>query len=130
MALVIVGILSALAYPSYRAHVMRAHRLEAIEALLAVAAAQERFHLAYGRYADGFSVVDGPGLRLPPVTAGGRYDLALSTSGPADFVARATPRPGSGQDEDERCFELAIHADGRRHAASRQGADTTQACWG
>ena len=130
LAVALAGVLAAIAYPSYRAQLLRAHRLEAIEALLAAAAAQERFHLAHGRYADRFATGSAAGLRLPAVTGGGRYELALATPAPSNFIVRARPLPGSGQDEDGRCNELWIRADGRRGASDRRGNDSTQACWG
>jgi type IV pilus assembly protein PilE len=124
VTLALVGILAALAYPSYRGSLLRAHRIEAIDALLAVAAAQERFHVQHGRYAwrldDG---TDSPeqGLNIAAVTIGGHYQLGLTD---------ATPRAGSGQEADERCSRFSIHANGRRSAADRHGTDTTWHCWG
>ena len=130
LALALAGVLAAIAYPTYRAQLLRANRLEAIEALLAAAAAQERFHLAHGRYADRFASDDEAGLRVPAVTGGGRYELSLATPAPADFIVQVRPRPGSGQEDDWRCIEIWIRADGRRGARDHRGDDSTQACWG
>ena len=55
VVLAIIGVLASLAWPSYRQYVVRAHRSEAIEALLATAAEQERFLIHFGRYAEGFA---------------------------------------------------------------------------
>jgi type IV pilus assembly protein PilE len=129
LVVALAGILAAIAYPSYRAQLLRANRLEAIEALLAAAAAQERFHLAHGRYADRFAAGDDGGLRVPAVTGSGRYELDLATPAPAEFIVRVTPRPGSGQEEDRRCSEIWIRADGRRGARDDLGGDSTLACW-
>ena len=132
VTLALVGVLGSLAYPSYRSHLLRAHRMEAIEALLAVAAAQERFHLAHGRYAATFDP-DGtgvePGLRLWALTPGQRYSLSLELPDAASFVARAALRAGSAQEADHLCSELAISAAGRRSARDSLGRDTTASCW-
>lgn len=132
VTLAIVGVLGSLAYPSYLSHLLRAHRMEAIEALLAVAAAQERFYLAHGRYAATFDA-DGddlePGLRLADITSGRRYSLSIELPAPAQFVARAAPRVNSGQEADRLCSELSISADGRRGARDTAGRDTTTSCW-
>jgi type IV pilus assembly protein PilE len=132
VTLTLVGVLGSLAYPSYRSHLLRAHRMEAIEALLAVAAAQERFYLAHGRYAAGFAV-DGvaiePGLRLDAITPGRRYQVSIERPEPAQFLAHAAPRAGSGQDADRVCARLSIAADGRRSAQDSTGHDTTATCW-
>jgi type IV pilus assembly protein PilE len=129
VTLALVGVLAGLAYPSYRAHLLRAHRIEAIEALLAIAAAQERFHLQHGRYADGFEPEVTPGLAVPPLTTGGRYQVRISSPAPAQYAARAAPHPGSGQDQDRRCSEFGLDDSGRRWAADSLGQDSTEACW-
>jgi len=129
VTLALVGILAGLAYPSYRGYLLRAHRIEAVEALLAIAAAQERFHLQHGRYAEGFEPEVTPGLLVPPLTSGARYLLHVSTPAPARFAARALPRAGSGQERDLRCSEFGLDDSGRRWAADGLGRDTTEACW-
>lgn len=132
-ALVIVAVLAAIAYPSYRQHLLRAHRLEAIEALLLVAAAQESFHLRQGRYALRFAEgvdADADLLSLPvaPLTQGGRYRLGLDATG-ARYVAEARPVPGAGQEADTRCARFALDASGRRSAFDSAGRDATTQCW-
>lgn len=129
VTLALVGILAGLAYPSYRGHLVRAHRIEAIEALLATAAAQERFHLQHGRYAEGYEPDVTPGLPLPPVTSGARYRLRISTAAPARYAASAAPRPGSGQEQDGRCSEFGLDESGRRWSVDSLGRDSTEACW-
>ncbi len=118
VVLALVGVLAALAYPSYRGYLARAHRMEAIEALLTVAAAQERFHLQHGRYADGFEPEVVPGLALAPVTSGGRYALRLEGAPPGGFAALASP-----------CSQLALDGTGRRWALDGAGRDSTTDCW-
>lgn len=130
VVLALAGILAGIAYPSYRAQLLRAQRLEAVEALLAAAAAQERFQLAHGRYADRLAAEGEDGLPMPRLTNGGHYGLELVVPGPADFLVRAVPRAGSGQEDDRRCQELWIRADGRRGATDRDGRDSSRYCWG
>ncbi len=132
IAMAIVALIAALAYPSYHAQVLRAHRSEAIEALLAAAAEQEKYHLANGRYAEALAAdVEPPSLGLPlaELTPGRRYRLTLQDAGPVDFTAVATAREGGGQDLDTRCAMFTIRADGRRSASDREGMDTTRDCW-
>ena len=131
VTLVVAATLAAIAVPSYRAQLLRAHRFEAMEALLSAAAAQERFHLANGRYAawllgegDG-----GPTLAVAPVTAGGRYRLELHEAGADRYRAAARPVDGRGQDADARCAVFEIEASGRRGARDAAGRDSTTECW-
>lgn len=133
MALAIVALLAGLGYPSYRAHLLRAHRTEAVEALLAAAAEQERFFLAHGRYAGAFASATGEpeaGLPVEPQSRGGRYRLALSLDPRGEYVASASPAAGRGQDEDRRCAQFSIHAGGLRTAVAADGSDSTRECWG
>lgn len=131
VALAIVALLAAIAYPSYRQHVLRAHRLEAIEALLLAAVAQENFHLSQGRYALRLSVAgdaDDAALPVAPLTHGGRYRLLLNATDYL-YVAEARPVPGAGQDADTQCARFALDASGRRSAFDTAGRDTTARCW-
>lgn len=130
--MVIVAVVAALAYPSYRAQVLRAHRSEAIEALMAAAAEQERFHLANGRYAELLAAdAESPsaGLPLAAVTRGRRYRLSLRDAGPVDFTAIATALAEGSQGGDSRCAVFSVRADGRRAAFDAAGADSTLECW-
>ncbi len=133
VAVAVAGLLAGLALPGYRAQVMRAHRFEAMGALLAVAEAQERHHLAEGRYAawlaDDAGRGDAPALALPARTTGGRYVLSITEATPGRFRAVARPLAGRGQDRDARCAEFAIEATGRRSARDSEGRDTTPDCW-
>jgi type IV pilus assembly protein PilE len=129
VVMTLIGVLAGLAYPGYRQYLLRAHRMEAIAALLALAAAQERFHLQHGRYAEGFEPEVTPGLAVMPTTPGGRYRLRLGIGMPGHFVARAAPRRGSGQEGDERCGEFWLDDAGRRGAIDATGADSTAQCW-
>ena len=128
VALAIAALLAALAYPSYRHHLIRAHRTEAMESLLAVAAEQERHHLAHGRYAGSFRMQGDAGLAVQPVTATGLYRLQLEGAGAASYVAAATPADGP-QAADHQCARFTIRASGQRSASDAAGRDTTRECW-
>lgn len=133
VALVIAATLAALALPSYRAHVVRAHRFEALEALLAAASAQERFHLAQGRYA--FRLAgeaagdDEPALPVPALTRGGRYRLELRDVAVDRYRVVAVPVAGRGQESDTRCASFEIESGGRRSARDALDRDSTPDCW-
>ncbi|MCU0975838.1 MAG: prepilin-type N-terminal cleavage/methylation domain-containing protein [Steroidobacteraceae bacterium] len=131
VALAVAATLAVIAFPTYRAQVLRAHRFEAMSALLATAAAQERFHLAQGRYAAWLSGEgDGePALSVPPITPGGRYRLELRDAGADRYRALARPLSGRGQDTDARCAVFEIESSGRRSARDAAGRESTLECW-
>ncbi len=110
----IVGILAAVALPSYRTHVVRAARVEAQTELLELAGMQEKIFLNSNNYA--FSVTaayDGTsagGLgRSSGKTKDGRYDLTLvdgcatltaMAAAAQTFVLAARPVVGGTQEGD------------------------------
>jgi type IV pilus assembly protein PilE len=128
IALAIVAIVTSLAASTYRGHLRRGHRAEAVHALLAAAAEQEKFHLANGRYGDrldGAVGDDPPGLPVASRTPGGHYLLAVPTATAAEFRLVATATGGG----DPACSSLAIDESGRRAATDARGADSTARCW-
>lgn len=126
----IVAMLAAIAVPGYRSHMLRVHRTEAIQALLALAAAQERHHLQHGRYAAALGAADdGTVERLPLSTAtdGGRYRLAIDAADELMFTARAAAI--GTQADDRACATFGIDETGARTAWNRSGARNDAGCW-
>ena len=129
IALAIVAILTSIATSSYRGYLRRGHRAEAVHALLAVAAEQEKFHLAHGSYGNRLDAAvgdDPPGLPLASRTPGGHYTLAVELATAAEFRVVAT---ASGNQADPTCQVLSIDESGRRLAANSRGADSARRCW-
>lgn len=127
----IVGILAAVAVPSYRSYVVRAQRTDATAALLRVAAAQEKFYLQNNRYATNAELAVAPpgGLGIPS-TERGFYQLSTaSTNSAVDFTATAQPIAGGAQASDTRCATFTINEQGRRTAQTSAAADNTTLCW-
>lgn len=129
IALAIVAIVTSLAASSYRGQLRRGHRAEAVQALLAAAAEQEKFHLANGRYGDRLDASAGedpPGLPVASRTPGGHYALAVPVATAAEYTVVATAAGGSG---DPSCSSLSIDESGRRSATDANDADNTARCW-
>ena len=115
-----LALLALIATPGFRTSMLRAHRAEATAALLALAAAQERFHLQHHAYAADVAAAPPDGLGLPIVTATGRYAIAITEASSSTFTATATAR--GDQSQDARCTEFSLDSTGARTATS---AD----CW-
>lgn len=115
----VIGILAAIAVPSYRSYIVRAARVEAQTEMLELASLQEKIFLNSNSYA--FSVTDpyngtsvaGSGLgRTSGRTKDGRYALSLDIGAPAQtFVLTATPVAGGSQVGDGN---LSVSESGRR----------------
>lgn len=129
VALAIVAITTTIAASSYRNHVRRSHRLQAVQALLVAAAEQEKFYLANGRYGerlDGASGADPPALPVASRTPGGHYRLSIPLADAAGYRVVATAADGGA---DPLCETLSIDESGRRTAIDGRGADSTGRCW-
>jgi type IV pilus assembly protein PilE len=116
----VLAILAMAAVPGYRSATLRAQRVEATAALLAVAAAQERFHLAHRTYADQLEPAPPDGLGLPAITANGHYSIEIGSADAASFTATATAR--GRQAQDTQCASFSVDAAGAKSA-------TSEHCW-
>src|SRR5699024_4140557 len=96
---IIIGIISAVAYPSYTNYVERANRSEGQAFLLDVAAKQERYRSQNNKYVTGISGSDKKALGLTsddndpdPIESGSnKYTLSISTSsGDGGYTLTAT----------------------------------------
>ncbi|MGQ0384345.1 MAG: type IV pilin protein [Gammaproteobacteria bacterium] len=129
IALAVVAITMSLAATTYRGHVRRSQRVEAVHALLGAAAEQEKFHLAHGRYSDRLDArpgADPPGLPVASFTPRRRYRLAVAAADASGYRLNATPAEGHS---DVQCARLSIDESGRREARDREGRDSTARCW-
>jgi type IV pilus assembly protein PilE len=132
VALVIVAITASYAFASYRRYLVRSYRLEAVQALLTAAAAQEIFHLAYGRYSDKLNSVIGnepPGLPVASITPHRRYEMTIELADAGVFRLVAKPLTHGGQGNDTDCRQFSIDESGRRQARDSTGTDSTNRCW-
>jgi type IV pilus assembly protein PilE len=129
IALAIVAITTLIAASSYRSHVVRSHRAEAAQALLAAAAEQEKFHLSHGHYGERLDSAAGqepPGLPVASRTPRGHFELAVDAVSGSTFRIVAT---AAREDADSACRSMSIDESGRRSATDAQGRDSTQRCW-
>ncbi len=104
----IVGIVSAIAYPSYQQYLIDSHRTDAQNALLAFATTMERYRTDNNTYDNAQS---GTGYPNPPKTtvfpsqtpidSGDKYyNLTINSADNSGYTLRATPIGGSAQDGD------------------------------
>jgi type IV pilus assembly protein PilE len=131
--MVIVGILAAVAIPSYRSYVTRSQRSDAKDAVLALATQQEKHYLQCNAYA---TVIDtatncGAGeLQSVDASKNGWYALATGSADTAlVFTATATAVNGENQWQDTECRSFTVNQAGVRSALDAGGADNTAECW-
>ena len=126
IAVAIVGILAAIAVPSYSAWVTKTRRTDATIFLVEAAGEQVRFQSENNRYADDMEELGyGPGTIE---TGEGHYTVAVAAGAavatPTSFELVATPVPGGPQANDAECGSFRISATGARTTST--GSDD---CW-
>lgn len=121
IVVVVLGILAAIAYPSYGEYVKRANRTEGQALLNDAAARQERFYAQNYKYATTISALYG-GSATTKKSETGKYTLALSTAG-GDGGYTLT---ANAQFTDPKCGNLALNALGKK---SKTGSKDLDYCW-
>ncbi|PZP30475.1 MAG: pilus assembly protein [Roseateles depolymerans] len=133
VAVVVAGILAAIAYPVYNGYVQRSRRADAVKLLTAVSQAQERYRSNHGNYADSMDVL---GIDASLITP--NYDVAIAgVDTPPNlvigYVLTASTKSGSPQARDTDCAQMVLTmrvAQLTPTALDAQGNPQTQVpCW-
>jgi len=126
----VIGILSAIAYPSYTEYVRRGHRADARAGLLQAQMWMERAATATGVYPSAL-----PDALTWANDANKRYTISLNKDGNKDtqlaFILNAAPK-SPGPQAGDKCGTYTISNTGLRGAngltSGQSGYDTS--CWG
>lgn len=135
VALAVVAIVSAVAWPGYGALLRRAQRNDARIALLRIQSLQEAHYATHLRYASRLgSQADADTLPVADRSDAGHYRLSLAVSEDRQgYSVIATARPDDPQARDRGCRQLAVDEIGRRRSADALGHWFTtdpHRCWG
>ncbi|MEZ9339231.1 type IV pilin protein [Vibrio splendidus] len=118
-AVVIVGILGAMAYPSYTSHIIKAHRVTALADMTKMQLEIETLYT--GNYASAAENIVSGGTCLFCDTDTSRYTLAISASS-TTYAIQAEPLSQQVNDEclDSNTDKLELH---------HSGVSEPEACW-
>lgn len=119
IVVVIVGILAAIAYPSYQEQVAKSRRADAQTALMELAQFMERHYTANGSYLEGANPPTLPFTESPKDAGAKFYDLSLQGTTATAFVVRAVPK---GAQLGDRCGTMTLSNTGVKAAAAND-------CW-
>ena len=137
ISVAVVGILAAIALPNYSAYIMRSHRAEARNTLLAVAQRLEQNYTLAGTYAAtpaGAAInnasITAWGLDQIPLSGAARYTITFATGQPTatTFTLQATP---TGPQAGDTCGVLMLdnrNLKGSGGAISNRST-ATRNCW-
>lgn len=134
----IMGILSAIAYPSYVKSVRKGKRSDAKVELLRLAQMQESFFAQNMTYANTLTTL---GLSADIIQSEqNEYDVTVGSRTPSDcdgtstkpciaYMLVATPRAGTTQKKDTQCPRFTFSSTGAKGAATGATASEIRACW-
>ncbi|GBL53623.1 pilus assembly protein PilE [Pseudomonas citronellolis] len=125
----IIGILAAIAYPSYQEYVLRGNRSEGQALLNDAAARQERYFAQNNAYVTAQANIARLGMRNTSGTTvtsdTGKYALTISNpNGSGGYQLTATPQ--GAQTKDTKCGNLTLNAMGTRGVS---GSTSVNDCW-
>lgn len=136
IAIVVVAILAAVAFPSFLDSIRKGRRSEAFAALSALQQAQERWRGSNSAYTTALTDL---GVASP--TSSGYYDLTLSAplaTGATlsnGYIALAEGRSGTSQASDSQCRRVAVQVAGGNvtycsgSCSSSAAFTATNPCW-
>jgi len=107
----VIGILAAIALPSYLDSVRKGRRSEAVAALTQVQQAQERWRANNAVYTTELTAAPTatpPGLGLPATTPTGLYTISIDAANATGYTASATAVSGTSQASDTNCRTIHV----------------------
>lgn len=123
----IVGILAAIAYPSYTDSVRKTKRSDAQVALSRAATLQEREYTQNNVYSTTMADIGGS------TSEEGYYTISASiptSCAPSCYLLSATPVAGGPQASDVDCWTITLDHTGRKASANKAGiANPSGTCW-
>ena len=126
IAVVIVGILAMIAYPSYTNYLVKSRRSQATACLQEASQFMERFYTTNLRYDQ---TAGGVAVSLPTTSCiqdmNGRYVISISSVNANSFVLRATPQ-GAQASADTLCGTLSLSQNGTKAVSGTAGVAS---CW-
>lgn len=130
IAVAIVGILAAVALPSFQDAIRKGRRAEAFAALAAMQQAQERWRTNNAAYTTLLA-------NLTPAAATPYYDLSVSDPGDLaiGYILTAQGKAGTSQAKDAQCRKLSVRVNGGAVTYAGCGAcavfayNASDPCW-
>lgn len=122
----IIGILSAIAYPSYTQYVVKSNRAAAQGFMMTVASKQEQYMLDARAYAADMATLGFPASSIPTEVSK-NYNITVGniTATPPSYTVKATPI-GSQLSRDTKCGALTLDQAGTK---GEGGSGTVADCW-
>ncbi|BDI04536.1 type IV pilin protein [Sphaerotilus microaerophilus] len=121
IVIAVIGILTAVALPSYRQHVANSRRADARAAILSLAQVMERWYTERGTYVG--ATVGASGI-YPSASPQGYYTMSITAQDATTFTVRAAP---TGAQTGDACGSYTYTQAGTRGVTG--GSRTVAQCW-
>jgi type IV pilus assembly protein PilE len=128
----IIGIIVAIAYPSYTEQVRKSRRAECAGAVTSLGSAMERYFTVNSTYlgaADGGADTGEPAvyeIQCPVDGGTPTYNLTISAATASTYTVQAAP---TGKQVDDKCGTLTLTNTGRKGVSGASSGVTWQDCW-
>jgi type IV pilus assembly protein PilE len=119
-----LGVLVAIAYPSYSEHIRKSHRAEGMGELLELADRLERFYSDRGTYV-GASLGNAATNVYPATSENGYYTLSIASQTATAFSVSAAPTSKGNQNKD-KCGTFSLTSQGVKSVSNASYQDE---CW-
>jgi type IV pilus assembly protein PilE len=138
ITLVVVGILTALVYPSFLDSIRKGRRSDAYAAINAIQQAQERFRANNASFSSSITNAvdaDPRGLAMAANSGNGLYALSLSNVSAVNYTVLATAVAGKSQAKDTACLVIGARSVGGNvslgsgAAAASMDWNDAKRCW-
>lgn len=125
IVLAIIGILAAIAYPSYVSQMRKSRRADAETVMNEAAQYLQRYYAAHNNFTD--ASLSSAQLNQSPKSGTKFYDIALSDeSGGQHYEILAAPTGGQA---DDACGTLKLTDTGQKSQSGGTDASLTAQCW-
>ncbi len=124
IVVLIIGVLAAIAYPSYQNHVIKTRRAVAAGCALEAAQFMERYYTTNLTYEE--SAGNAPDLPACSSDLGGQYAISVSAVAPRSYPIQAQPE-GRQAAVDTKCGALTIDQKGEKKVGT-SGTSPSE-CW-
>ncbi len=126
ITILLIGIISGIAYPSYIDQIMKGRRGDATAALLTAGVKQETYYAYHGVYTTDMSEL---GFSADPATSEkGFYQIDSVMNGTAQSFTLTAARLGI-QTDDTVCGDLTLTNTGIKSATNNTESNPAQNCW-